>query len=227
MIFNHESAKPLKKCARESWRNVAFMSHRYLIDILLMHGIIQAVKFSARSHRPHFFETCKPDTMINCTLGTFVSEFKCTNTDANVYQIIDASMSFFSGHASTCVYSCFFMIWYIQKRMSGNSIFLIPFLQASLICLSFYGSISRVFDHRHHWWDVLTGAILGLLTAYHTVRMIFNFFNMFNNNFSALSSVTCCARTTTPNQNPNPCRSISAIRFSTQQITKHLKNKKN
>lgn len=154
---------------KKSWRNIAFYSHRYLVDMLLMHLIIQAAKFCTGAHRPHFFETCLPDKMFNCTLGTFISDYSCTNTAVPRYVISDASMSFFSGHAATCVFSCFFVIWYIQKRRRSQSLLMVPFIQASLICLSFYGSISRVFDHRHHWWDVLTGALLGLLTTYHTV----------------------------------------------------------
>lgn len=162
------------------------MCHRYLIDSLLMQAVIQAVKFFTRSHRPHFLETCKPDMMLNCTLGTFVSDYTCTNKEANWYQITDASMSFFSGHAATCVYSCFFIIWYIQRRTKGESIFLIPFIQATLVCLGYYGSISRVFDHRHHWYDVLTGAIAGVTTAYHTVSFRTEIYRLCDNNLFSL-----------------------------------------
>lgn len=162
------------------------MCHRYLIDSLLMQAVIQAVKFFTRSHRPHFLETCKPDMMLNCTLGTFVSDYTCTNKEANWYQITDASMSFFSGHAATCVYSCFFIIWYIQRRTKGESIFLIPFIQATLVCLGYYGSISRVFDHRHHWYDVLTGAIAGVITAYHTVSFRIEIYRLCDNNLFSL-----------------------------------------
>lgn len=172
----------MQKCLKKSWRNAAFMSHRYFVDVLLMHAIIQAVKFFTRSHRPHFLETCKPDMMFNCTLGTFVSEYTCTNTAVNWYQLADASMSFFSGHAATCVYSCFFVIWYIQRRTNGESIFLIPFIQGTLVCLGYYGSISRVVDHRHHWYDVLTGAVIGVIAVYHTVSFRIEIYCLLNNN---------------------------------------------
>lgn len=65
----------------------------------------------AVSHRPHFFETCKPDTLENCTLGTFVSKFKCTNDRLRRFEDFDVSMSFFSGHAATCIYSCLIVAW--------------------------------------------------------------------------------------------------------------------
>lgn len=131
--------------------------------------VTMSTKFFTGAHRPHFFETCKPDAMMNCTTGTFVSSFTCTNTEALKWTVIDASQSFFSGHAATCVYSCLFICWYLHKRVKSQSLFLIPFLQTTLICLAYYGSISRVFDHRHHWWDVLAGGIVGVLTMYHTV----------------------------------------------------------
>jgi len=172
MCFNYDKSVKFRVCMKKSWRNVAYLTHHYLIDMSLMHLLVMCAKFFTGSHRPHFFETCKPDKMFNCTLGTFVSDYKCTNTETNFLNIYDASMSFFSGHAATCVFSCFFIIWYIQRRVKQSSLILTPFLQASLICFSYFGSISRVFDQRHHWWDVLAGCIVGLLASYHTCYVL-------------------------------------------------------
>lgn len=102
---NHQIA------VRRAWRNSAFLSHRYLLNMLCMHIVTMSVKMFAVAHRPHFFETCKPDTMENCTQGTFVSSYTCTNEQARIYDFYDASWSFFSGHAATCVYSCLFVSW--------------------------------------------------------------------------------------------------------------------
>lgn len=176
IFFNFEEFDNIKLCLKRSWRNTAYLSHRYLLNMALKYILMVTAKFFTGSHRPHFFETCKPDTMLNCTLGTFVDDYECTNTEARKIQVIDASMSFFSGHASTCVFSCLFIVWYLQKRLKFQSPFILPFAQITLICLSYYGSISRVFDHRHHWWDVLAGAIVGILTTYHTVDLINPFY---------------------------------------------------
>lgn len=170
--FNYDSLEKLQVCFKTSWKNVVYLSHRYLINMLMVNIICAAVKFFTGSHRPHFFETCQPDRNFNCTLGTFVSNYTCTNTNISKIWISDASMSFFSGHASTTVYSCFFIIWYLEKRLKSESLFLVPFIQTLLVCLSFFGAISRVFDHRHHWWDVLAGGILGLITTYHTCYVL-------------------------------------------------------
>lgn len=168
-VFNFDSFDKFKQCLKKSWINTAYLIHRYLVDMLLMHIICHAVKYFTAAPRPHFFETCKPDAMANCTLGTYVGDYTCTNTDVTWISRMDASMSFFSGHASTCFYSCLFICWYLQKRVKTESLFMVPFLQATLICFAYFGSISRVFDHRHHWWDVLTGSIAGVLTTYHAV----------------------------------------------------------
>lgn len=155
-----------------------------------MHLIVLSVKFFTGAHRPHFFETCKPDRMFNCTLGSFVNEFVCTNTEESRVRILDASQSFFSGHAATCVYSCLFICWYLQTRVKNRALFMLPFVQTILIILSFYGSISRVFDHRHHWWDVLTGASVGFLACLYTVICI-HYFEALSFRKKLLSFINC------------------------------------
>lgn len=169
MFFHFESYEDIRLCIKKSWDNTAYLSHRYFVNILLMHLFIGAAKLFTGAHRPHFFETCLPDRMLNCTLGTFVNSYECTNKSESMVNILDASMSFFSGHAASCVFSCLFICWYLQLRSKSTSLFLVPFVQTSLLCLAYFGSISRVFDHRHHWWDVLTGAFLGVVTTFHTV----------------------------------------------------------
>lgn len=169
MIYNFEEFDKIKMCFKRSCNNTTYLCHRYLIDYALMYVTMAAAKFFTGAHRPHFFATCQPDKMLTCTVGTFISDYKCMNPDASTYKIYDASTSFYSGHAATCVYSCLFICWYLQKRVKSESPFMIPFIQTILICISYYGSISRVLDHRHHWWDVLAGAVVGILTTYHAV----------------------------------------------------------
>lgn len=174
MLFNFKKPESVKKCLWRSWKNTAYLTHRYFMNLLLMLIIMSAVKSFAGAHRPHFFETCQPDKLSTCVTGTFVSDYECTNSAENKRRIWDASKSFFSGHASVAVFSCFFICWYLQKRLKSDSLFLLPFIQTSLVCLSIFGSLSRVSDHRHHWWDVLVGMLMGLLTTYHTVNEFFS-----------------------------------------------------
>lgn len=169
IFFNFDSFDKFKQCLKKSWKNTAYLSYRYYIDLICLLVFCHAVKYFTDAPRPHFFETCKPDAMANCTLGTYVDGYTCTNTELTWFRNLDATRSFFSGHATVCFYSCLFMCWYLQKRAKTQPLFIVPFLQATLICLAYFGAISRVHDHRHHWWDVLAGSILGLLTAYHAV----------------------------------------------------------
>lgn len=170
MFFNFVKSDNIQVCAKKSWKNTAYLFYRYSIGLFLLHLMVFSAKFFTGAHRPHFFETCQPDKMLNCTLGMFVNDFVCTNTFEPRRNIMDASQSFFSGHAATCVFSCLYICWYLQMRLKSRPLFMLPFVQTTLICLSFFGSISRVFDHRHHWWDVVTGAFVGVLAVYYTVR---------------------------------------------------------
>jgi len=125
--------------------------------------------------RPHFFETCKPDALLTCKDGTFVQNYSCMNKQASSFDIIDSSQSFFSGHAAVCFYSCTFIAWYLQKRIKSRNVLWLPLIQALLISLAYFGSISRVFDHRHHAIDVTVGSIVGILTCIHAVSSFFNY----------------------------------------------------
>ena len=40
-----------------------------------------------------------------------------------------------------------------------------PFLQALLLYMAIYISVSRISDYKHHWSDVLGGVVIGLVFA--------------------------------------------------------------
>jgi phosphatidate phosphatase len=111
LIYNFKKCDNVKRDLQKCAKVVKFLGYRYLVDLLMMNLFMAAVKFFTGAHRPHFFETCKPDQMFNCTVGTFVPTFTCTNTEASKGDILDASTSFFSGHTSNSIFSCFFVIW--------------------------------------------------------------------------------------------------------------------
>lgn len=41
----------------------------YIIGIVVHLLIMDVLKVFFGEHRPHFFDTCKPDTLVNCTAG--------------------------------------------------------------------------------------------------------------------------------------------------------------
>lgn len=62
---------------------------------------------------------------------------------------------------------------YLQARIPViRSKLLIPTLQSFLLLWAIFCSVSRITDHRHHWWDVLTGGLFGALVAWLTVNYL-------------------------------------------------------
>lgn len=125
----------------------------------------------------------------------YVVDYKCTNDIDSSWFIRDASKSFPSGHSSTSFYEAVFVIWlvfwnkshefilfmlnnifvsfkprYLQMRSPRiRSRLLIPTIQCVFLLFACLCSLSRITDHRHHWWDVLAGAKIGILFASLTV----------------------------------------------------------
>ncbi|KAG8292696.1 hypothetical protein J6590_033114 [Homalodisca vitripennis] len=46
----------------------------------------------------------------------------------------------------------------------------VTWLQLALLIWMLTCSITRVTDHRHHWWDVLAGCVLGALLGVYTIH---------------------------------------------------------
>ena len=151
-----------------------FKARRYQIHITIL-GLVLAVgftylftniiKLSAGRLRPDFLSRCHPAQ--NTTV------FSCTG---NAKLVREGRKSFPSGHTS---YS-FAGMGYLSLVLLGH--FTIPSLAGRslkilvvslpLLLASFIG-LSRIFDYRHHWQDVLGGAVLGLSVAYVTYRQYF------------------------------------------------------
>lgn len=59
---------------------------------------------------------------------------------------------------------------YIHRRVPQlRSRLLVPTIQTLMFFWACFCGFSRIVDHRHHWWDVLLGAMLGILFAVLTV----------------------------------------------------------
>lgn len=60
----------------------------------------------------------------------------------------------------------FYLDRFLQMRTPKiRSRFLIPTIQAIFLLYACLCSVSRITDHRHHWWDVLAGANIGIIFA--------------------------------------------------------------
>lgn len=77
-----------------------------------------------------------------------------------------------------------------------------PWLQCSMLIWGLGCGMSRVIDHRHHWWDVGIGYILGLLFGIFVVRVLCRSFrpnqphNHHHNNKKNLAAMSVVANGT-------------------------------
>ncbi|XP_046573747.1 phospholipid phosphatase 1-like [Haliotis rubra] len=122
-------------------------------------------KFVIGRLRPNFFDVCKPDwSMVDCSNGGYITKNICTETNT---KLIDKTrVSFPSGHASLSMYFMVFLILYLQRRLTWSSCPLLrPVLQLTLFYMALCCGLSRLYDHLHHWEDIVAGDVLGLSIA--------------------------------------------------------------
>ncbi|XP_062590127.1 phospholipid phosphatase 2-like [Saccostrea cucullata] len=135
----------------------------FVFGAVVEHLTTDIGKYSIGRLRPHFWSVCQPDpAKYNCVTG-YITEDVCTGDPS---RIREARLSFPSGHASFSTYTMMFAMLYVQARLRWRIISLLrPLIQLILFYLAFYTCLSRVSDYKHHWSDVLGGAIIGVVTA--------------------------------------------------------------
>ncbi|KAF0902966.1 hypothetical protein E2562_022605 [Oryza meyeriana var. granulata] len=147
-------------------RNVYDLHHAVLgilFSVLITGVLTDAIKDAVGRPRPNFFWRCFPDGIAvfdNVTTGVIC------HGHASV--IKEGHKSFPSGHTSWSFAGLGFLSWYLAGKITvfdrrGHvaklCIVLVPLLVAAMV------AISRVDDYWHHWQDVCTGGILGLVVA--------------------------------------------------------------
>ncbi|XP_057212654.1 phospholipid phosphatase 1 [Triplophysa rosa] len=139
----------------------------FVFGAALSQSLTDIAKYSVGRLRPHFLTVCKPDwSLIDCTSG-YIENITCTG-DPRISR--EARLSFYSGHSSFSMYCMLFLALYLQSRMTARWSRLVrPTLQFFFISTSLYVGLSRVSDYKHHWSDVLTGLVQGVIVALFTV----------------------------------------------------------
>lgn len=132
--------------------------------------ITNIMKYNIGRLRPHFIDVCKPDYQLLATnqttscYGPYIEEDVCTGDED---LIIEARLSFLSGHSSISMYCAVFLALYLEKQMTWEKVLMLrPSLQTAAVCVATYVCCSRISDYKHHWSDVLAGAFLGAVIAY-------------------------------------------------------------
>ncbi|XP_050305423.1 phospholipid phosphatase 3-like isoform X3 [Anthonomus grandis grandis] len=157
-------------CYREIW----FFYKEFFTGCALVLLLTEILKNLVGEHRPHFFDSCQPNTADNCTAGQYIPSYQCKESKFSRMFMADLSKSFPSGHASL---SCFVSVFYsyiIQTRlptMQTGRVFK-PFLISVVLTWALVCSFSRITDKRHHWWDVGVGMLMGILTAFYSLGVI-------------------------------------------------------
>uniref|UniRef100_A0A1I8AWK9 AcidPPc domain-containing protein n=1 Tax=Steinernema glaseri TaxID=37863 RepID=A0A1I8AWK9_9BILA len=133
--------------------------------------LMNMTKYSVGRLRPHFIDACKPNVDVDkCgDSHTYIENFICTREDPKI--LADARLSFFSGHTSNAFYFALFCVLYVHLRLGHQffDIVVFPIYYSLLLCAAAFVGYSRIFDYKHHWSDVMTGAIVGCFLAVITV----------------------------------------------------------
>lgn len=150
------------------WRCCILVFRTYLNGLLCAIVIVEILKIAVGGLRPHFFDSCQPDyTKINCSDG-FITEYRCTK-ELSPWHHADIFKSFPSGHAALSMYMSLFLCFYLHKQLVlWPTGYVCSVVQALLIIFAFQCGCSRMMDHRHHWWDVLVGGVIGAITCFHS-----------------------------------------------------------
>jgi len=138
-------------------------------------------KYTIGRLRPHFIDVCQPRDLDRlCAPGRaqlhqYITDYTCTSSD--LHKIKDSRLSFPSGHSSFSAYTMLYLALYLQARMTWSGSYMLrPLLQISALMLSWVTGLSRVSDYKHHWSDVLTGFLIGIISASLTARYVSTLF---------------------------------------------------
>ncbi|XP_026320619.1 phospholipid phosphatase 2-like isoform X2 [Hyposmocoma kahamanoa] len=175
-ILHREDEYTLKKnklCV--SAKTAALLYRDYIHGAVVVLTILEVVKCVVGLPRPTFFDLCDPDTGRSCNGSVFITTYKCLSSKYSRYLQIDSSRSFPSAHAALSVHCGLFLAWYLQRRAfswHNRSVLAVPLIQTICLIYAAVCSLTRVTDHRHHWWDVLVGAMAGFVSVSYTVLVL-------------------------------------------------------
>uniref|UniRef100_A0A8D8YLX1 Phospholipid phosphatase 2 n=1 Tax=Cacopsylla melanoneura TaxID=428564 RepID=A0A8D8YLX1_9HEMI len=153
-----------KNLYQSSFSSYLLMYVTFIIGYCLCISSVNFFKILFGEPRPHFFDTCKPDEALKCTPGSYISTFTCINSDLR--RARDSTKSFPSGHSALSTFSAGFVLLYISNKASDWK----WIVQALCILWILSCTVTRIFDHRHHWWDVLSGIVYGMGVSFITLR---------------------------------------------------------
>ncbi|KAL0820675.1 hypothetical protein ABMA28_006506 [Loxostege sticticalis] len=139
----------------------------YMFGVLINLTLVQLIKVLVGAPRPHFFDTCNPQEAGSCTGSEYVSSYTCLKA----HWLSQSDKSFPSGHTSLALHTGVFIAYYLHQR-TKHLVRSKAVLSAQVLSIlsAVYCALSRITDHRHHWWDVLAGAVIGVPILFYTLQ---------------------------------------------------------
>ena len=162
----------------------------------------ELAKYNIGRLRPHFLTLCKTKLTSELCQDEFGYDSFFIEKEDDICeglisgevtkkQLHESRLSFLSGHSSFSFYCGIFLIVYLQARLNNfprqqscsvrfvykTLKVLRPFIQFSMIILSFWIRLTRISNYFHHPMDVLTGAVVGMYFAIITLMVIVDVFN--------------------------------------------------
>ncbi|XP_013193500.1 putative phosphatidate phosphatase [Amyelois transitella] len=158
------SGKPIASWLWESYRVIGV----YTFGAACQQLTVSIGKYTLGRLRPYFYEACQPvpnQSTIN-DLG-YIMDYTCRGTDED--RIMNARLSFPSGHSSYAMYTAVFFICYLQYKCKWRGSKLCRhFAQFAALMAAWYVGITRVQENQHHWSDVGAGFLIGTAIAVFT-----------------------------------------------------------
>ncbi|KAB7507842.1 Phospholipid phosphatase 1, partial [Armadillidium nasatum] len=172
--------RPIPSPFKRSFKRSYSLFSWYFIGNLFSLCIVEILKSTVSEPRPNFMSTCSPNLTEEVCKHQYVVRWihityeNCTNPmKLSHVRLLDTMKSFPSGHASISVFTALFMTIYTHERVKTAWSELLP-MWLNLIWWIWASvcSASRVWDKKHHWWDVIVGGIIGVVISYATVKCI-------------------------------------------------------
>ncbi|KAF9221838.1 PAP2-domain-containing protein [Gyrodon lividus] len=157
-----------------SWWDFHHSTLGLWLSITMTGSITQIVKVAVGRPRPDVISRCLPMPGSEDPLWGLSTADICTQTSKHILE--DGWRSFPSGHSSLSFAGLGFLTFYLAGKLhlfdtrghaSKAWLSLAPLAAASLV------AISRTMDYRHHWQDVITGSLLGLVVSYFSYRQYY------------------------------------------------------
>ncbi|CAR23850.1 phosphatidate phosphatase LPP1 [Lachancea thermotolerans CBS 6340] len=155
-LVSRYQRRSFARLARPDWVPAKFhLFHISCVALALALGIngvlTNGFKLLLSNARPDFLARCQPAD----PLALYVSVAQCTQPDKLV--LYEGLKSTPSGHSSFAVAGLGFLYLWLARHTCVSRL---RHVWCPLLCV--FVMASRVVDHRHHWYDVLTGGALGL-----------------------------------------------------------------